>query len=186
MGWGACGSGNCPCISALEEESAILRVCAMAEVGMTKPSAWVGKPSIFLAALLLPFGSAAAKTAEIRAVRAPAAEAAVKALELQLCDLLVHGKWQAYASRLTDDYVRVLPGRVQNKAEVLEEFRTSKSTIISMVPKKIQTRIYGDAAIVSVDVYERERTPTGTIIEDNGRGTKVFVRRNGKWYLAQL
>jgi len=141
---------------------------------------------LLVAALLMPLGSVNAETSRIRADRDAAAEAAVKALELQLCDLLVRGDWRAYASHLTDDYVRVLPGKIQNKAEVLQEFRTSKDKIISMVPKMIRTRIYGDTAIVIIDVYARDRTPTGAIIEDNGRGTKVFVRRNGKWYLAQL
>jgi ketosteroid isomerase-like protein len=152
----------------------------------TKPTAWLGALTIALAALLLPVGPAGAQATGFRADRAPAAEAAISALERQLCQLLVRGDWDAYARHLTDDYVRVLPGKVQTKAEVLREFRGSGDRMITMVPEKIRTRVYGDAAIVMIDLYTRNRSPTGAITESRGRGIKVFVRRHGQWYLAQL
>src|SRR5262249_10036090 len=96
---------------------------------------------LLVALLLMPVGSVHAATARIRPDRDASAEAAVKTLELQLCDLLLRGDWRAYASPLTDDYVPVLPGKIQNRAEVLQEFRTPKDKIISMVPKMIRTRI---------------------------------------------
>ena len=82
--------------------------------------------------------------------------------------------------------MRVLPGKVESKAEVLEDFRTSTSREIEMVPEKMQTRIYGETAVMIIDLHYRTRAPNGTITDNWGRATKIFVHRNGKWYLAQL
>jgi ketosteroid isomerase-like protein len=55
-----------------------------------------------------------------------------------------------------------------------------------MVPEKMQVRIYGDTAIAIIDLRTRDRAPDGTVMESRGRATKVFLRRDGAWYLAQL
>jgi ketosteroid isomerase-like protein len=130
--------------------------------------------------------ASAAQGSGVRADTDVAATGAVEKLEIELCGLLVRGEWQMYAANLTDDYVRVLPGKIQSKAEVLEEFRTSTEKTVAMTPEKMQTRIYGKTAVVIIDLLTRDRTPDGTITENRGRATKVFVRRNGRWYLAQL
>ena len=110
----------------------------------------------------------------------------VRKLEWKLCDLLVRGEWETYARNLTDDYVRVLPGSMQTKQEALDEFRTSQTKTIAMVPEKMDVRVYGDTAIVIIELRTRDRTPNGHVVEASWRATKVFLRRNGAWYLAQL
>ncbi|PYU38558.1 MAG: hypothetical protein DMG54_29750 [Acidobacteria bacterium] len=92
----------------------------------------------------------------------------------------------AYASRLTDDYVRILPGKIQSKEEVLNEFRKSNTKTISMVPEQMDVRIYGDTAIMIIQLRSREQTPDGHTIDHRGCPAKVFVRRSGRWFLAQL
>jgi len=129
---------------------------------------------------------ATAQKTNIRADNNPKVVESVKKFELELCDLIVRGQWDAYASRLTDDYVRILPGKIQSKEEVLNEFRTSNTKTVSMVPEQIDVRIYGDTAIVIIQLRSREQTPDGHTIDLRGRPTKVFVRRDGKWCLAQL
>ena len=136
-----------------------------------------------LAVLALP---APAQKSHIRADSNPEAVESVRKFELDLCDLIVRGEWDAYASRLTDDYIRILPGKIQSKEEVLKEFRTSDTKTVSMVPEQIDIRIYGETAIAIIQVRSREQTHDGHTIEGRGRGTKVFIRRNGKWFLAQL
>lgn len=118
----------------------------------------------------------------IRADNNPEAVESVKKLELELCDLIVRGEWNAYASHLTDDYMRILPGKIQSKEEVLNEFRTSSTKTTSMVPEQMDLRIYGDTAIAILLVRSREHTPDGQSMEHRGRGTKVFVRR--KWKMV--
>jgi len=65
-----------------------------------------------LAVLALP---APAQKSNIRADSDPKMVESVKKFELELCDLIVRGEWDAYASRLTDDYIRILPGKIQDK-----------------------------------------------------------------------
>ena len=110
----------------------------------------------------------------------------IKQLEIELCSLIVHGQWDDYARHVTDDYVRILAEKSQTKDEVLKEFRTSKTDMISMTPEKVDVRIYGDAAVVTIELRTRIRARNGKIAEMKGRGVKVFIRKNGKWYLAQL
>jgi ketosteroid isomerase-like protein len=136
-----------------------------------------------LAVLALP---APAQKSNIHADNNPDVVESVKKFELELCDLIVRGEWEAYASRLTDDYFRILPGKIQNKKEVLNDFRALNAKTISMVPEQMDVRIYGDTAIMIIQLRSREQTPDGHAIDRLGRATKVFVRRNDKWFLAQL
>jgi hypothetical protein len=136
-----------------------------------------------LAVLALP---APAQKSNIRADSDPKMVESVKKFELELCDLIVRGEWDGYASRLTDDYIRILPGKIQDKEEVLNEFRTSNAKTTSMVPERMDVRIYGETAIVIIRLRSREQTADGHTIDHRGCATKAFVRRNGKWFLAQL
>src|SRR5260221_3314200 len=97
----------------------------------------------------------------VRADNSPEAVESIKKFELELCDLIVRGEWDAYASRLTDDYIRILPGKIQDKEEVLNEFRTSNAKTTSMVPERMDVRIYGETAIVIIRLRSREQTPDG-------------------------
>lgn len=146
---------------------------------------WLAIVTIFVG-LLGPGLATSAQNSGVKANDDPDAAKTVRELEQKLCDLLVRGDWDAYARNLTDDYVRVLPGNVQAKQEVLEEFRTSKTKTVAMLPEKMDVRVYGDTAIVIIELRTRNQTPDGRITESRGRPTKVFLRRNGMWYLAQL
>jgi ketosteroid isomerase-like protein len=129
---------------------------------------------------------AAAQNSNVRADNNRPAVEAVRKLEVDLCGMLVRGEWDTYAANLTDDYVRILPGKMQRKSEVLAEFRTSKTKTISMVPEEIDVRVYGNTAVTIIHLRTRLQDGDGKITEQAGVPTKVFVRRNGRWYLAQL
>ena len=130
--------------------------------------------------------SAFAQNSNVRADTDPAAVESVKKFELELCDLLVRGEWDSYARHLTDDYVRILPGRIEGKENVLKGFRASNVKTISMAPEQMDVRIYCDAAVMIIQLRFREQAPDGKTTEKLGRATKVFVRRHAQWYLAQL
>jgi len=143
----------------------------------------------FLGALLwivIVSTSVFAQNSGIQADTDAAAVESVKHLEVELCSLIVKGDWDDYSRQLTDDYVRIIAGQVENKDEVLKAFRASKTKTISMTPEKIDVRIYGDSAVLIIDMRTRDQAADGTAIEHRGKATKVFVRRNGRWYLAQL
>jgi len=130
--------------------------------------------------------SASAQNSDVRADADPVGVEAVKKLEIELCDLLVRGEWGSYARHLTDDYVRVISGKMQGKEDVLKEFRASNVKTISMVPERMDVRIYDDTAVMIIQLRFRDQAPDGKITDGLGRATKVFVRRHGQWYLAQL
>jgi ketosteroid isomerase-like protein len=136
--------------------------------------------------LFLALTPAIAQDSGFHADTDPAALASIEKFEIDLCALLVRGDWRAYAANVADDYVRVLAGKVQTKAEVLQEFRTSKAKTLAMIPEKMDTRIFGNTAVMNINLLVRRGAPDGTVTEDRGRLTKVFIRRDGKWYLAQL
>jgi ketosteroid isomerase-like protein len=130
--------------------------------------------------------SAFPQKSNVRADHDPTAIESLKNFERELCDLLVRGEWDAYARHLADDYVRISTGKIQGKEDVLNDFRTSKVKIISMVPEQMDVRVYGNAAVMLIQLRFRERTPDGKITEKRGRPIKLFVRRGNKWYLAEL
>jgi ketosteroid isomerase-like protein len=105
---------------------------------------------------------------------------------VELCSLIVKGDWGAYSRHLTDDYVRIIAGKVESKDEVMSGFHASKTRTLSMTPEKMDVRVYGAAAVLIIDLHVRDQAEDGTVTEYRGRPTKVFVRRNGRWYLAQL
>lgn len=142
-------------------------------------------PAILITLVVMAVSSPAQES-KVRGENNPEAVESVKKFELELCDLIVRGEWNAYASRLADDYIRILPGQAQKKEEVLNEFRTSGAKTVSMVPEQMDVRIYGDTAIAIIQVRSRLQTPDGHTIDIRGRATKVFIRRDGKWLLAQL
>ena len=86
-----------------------------------------------LAVLALP---GPAQKSNIRGDNNPEVVESAKKFEHELRDLIVRGEWEAYAVRLTDDYVRILPGKIQSKEEVSNKFRTSNTKTISMVPQR--------------------------------------------------
>ena len=130
--------------------------------------------------------SAFAQNSNVHADNDPAGAESLKKFELKLCDLLVRGEWDSYARLVTDDYVRILPGAIEDKEAVLRDFRTSSVKTISMAPEQMDVRIYGDTAVMIIQLRFREQAADGTTTDKLGRATKVFVRRHGEWYLAQL
>jgi ketosteroid isomerase-like protein len=104
-----------------------------------------------------------------------AAENEVKALELRLCDLLLHGDLEEYGRHVADDYVRSGPdGSLAGKAEVLRALQ--KNRIVTMDPGDIRIRVCGDTAVLSVDLLWKQERATGQVAL-RSRITKTFVKR---------
>jgi ketosteroid isomerase-like protein len=116
--------------------------------------------------------------------RSPAAEVEVKTLELQLCDLLVRGDLDSYARHVADDYVRTGPdGSLAGKDEVLRALH--KNRIVAMEPRDIRIRVYGDTAVLSVDLLWKQERGAGPVAL-RSRITKTFVKRAQGWILLAL
>jgi hypothetical protein len=115
----------------------------------------------------------------------PVAEGEIKALELKLAELIVHGDWDEYAKHLASDYLHTRDnGHVESKDEALASLRDVKRKIIvmEMEPVDLAIRIYGDTAVSNAEFTTSVRE-SGQVKTRRTRQTDVFVKRNGQWYL---
>ena len=120
-----------------------------------------------------------------RADKDTAAEAEIKKLEFLLVDLIEKGDVDTYSGYLTDDYIRVAAnGIVSTKEQVLDAFRKSKPQG-TMMPHDLIVRIYGNTAIMR-GILDIEPKPGDTITKRTSVINKVFIKREGKWYMASM
>ena len=118
----------------------------------------------------------------LRADRDTVAEQQIKQLEFHLTDLLMRGDISTYATFLANDYIRILPnGDVSTKEQALDGFRKFKIDG-KMIPHDLNVRVYGNTAILRgiLDNVGNDGKKISDLF------TKVFIRRNGKWFLASL
>lgn len=131
--------------------------------------------------VLLIAGLGVVQGASLPADRNEPAEAEIRALELHLAELLVERKFDEYEAHLGADYTRInASGVVETREQVIAGFRASSANI-AMEPTELEVEIYGDTAIL-----------TGRLAITNASGSrqsrfrKVFIRRDGRWFLVSL
>ena len=115
----------------------------------------------------------------------PVAEGEMKALELKLAGLVIHGDWDEYENHLASDYLHTRDnGHIESKDEALASLRDVKRKIIvmEMEPADLAIRIYGDTAVSNAEFTTSVRE-SGQIKTRRTRQTDVFVKRDGQWYL---
>jgi ketosteroid isomerase-like protein len=117
-----------------------------------------------------------------------ASEGQIKRLEYILTDLLERKDIDTYSGYLTDDYVRIAAnGEVATKEKVLESFRKTNPNAGTgkMYPHDLKVSVYGNTAILHA-VLDIETATGNTITKRTSLITKVFIKRNGKWYMASM
>ncbi len=127
--------------------------------------------------------SLTAQQPDVRADANAAAEGEIKALELKLAELIVHGDWDEYAKHLASDYLHTRDnGHVEGKDEALASLRDVKRKVIvmEMEPADLAVRIYGDTAVTNAEFTIRVRD-SGQVKSRRIRLTAVFVKRDGQW-----
>ncbi|HUS01869.1 MAG TPA: nuclear transport factor 2 family protein [Chitinophagaceae bacterium] len=122
-----------------------------------------------------------------RADRDTVAEQEIKSLEFLLVDLIAKGDIDTYSGYLTDDYIRVnANGIVSTKDQVLEIFRKAKGQSPGkMMPHDLVVRVYGTTAILR-GVLDIETKNGDAIVKKTSIITKVFLKRNDKWYMTSM
>ncbi|MGO9401835.1 MAG: nuclear transport factor 2 family protein [Terriglobales bacterium] len=134
--------------------------------------------------LLALSASLTAQPPGVRADANAAAEGEIKALQLKLAELIVHGDWDEYASHLASDYVHTRDnGHVEGKDEALASLRDVKRKVIvmEMEPADVVIRIYGDTAIANAEFTIRVRD-SGQVKGRRTRLTGIFLKRDGQWW----
>lgn len=109
-------------------------------------------------------------------------EAEIKSLVLKMADLVVKADWDAYAQRLSPEYLRTdYEGRVENKDETLAALRDPARKIIIMEAEPDQrVHIYGDTAIGNAEFTLSVRE-AGHVKTHRVRITDTLLRRDGQW-----
>jgi ketosteroid isomerase-like protein len=109
----------------------------------------------------------------------------IKRLEYLLADLLSKGNIEAYSGYLTEDYTRISAGgEVSTKEQVLDGFKKSAGNI-KMSPRDLKVSVYGNTAILHA-VLDLETGSGDSLERRTSLITKVFIKRNGNWYMASL
>lgn len=109
----------------------------------------------------------------------------IKNLEYHLASLIERGDIDNYSSYLADDYIRISAnGSKAGKEEVLASLRKAKGQG-KMFPYDLQVRIYGNTAILNAKLDLETRTGD-TESKRSSIITKVFIKRNGKWFMVSL
>jgi ketosteroid isomerase-like protein len=93
-------------------------------------------------------------------------------------------EWDTYSTFLADDYTRITDtGEVQSREEVLRGFKGGTGGGGKMEPSDLNVKVYGDTAILTgLLKVTRPGTPEPRV----SRFRKVFIRRDGRWYLVSL
>ena len=120
-----------------------------------------------------------------RADRDTTAEQEIQKLEYFLASLIEKGDVDTYAGYLTDDYVRIAAnGTISTKEQVLEGFKKAKAQV-TMMPHDLNVRVYGTTAILR-GILDLETKTADAVTKRTSLITKIFIKRNGKWYMASL
>jgi hypothetical protein len=103
-------------------------------------------------------------------------------LEFKLNDLLAGRNFDAYATYLADDYIRIsADGKMQNKKHVLQQFNTTQTG--KAVPEILQIRLYGNTAIMNIRLTVTTENQGVSSVRESLL-TKVFILRDGRWYMV--
>lgn len=88
------------------------------------------------------------------------------------------------AEGMTDDYAMVTPtGEVQDKAAVLDSFKSGDRKIENIQLEDTKVRVYGNSAVVT-GTSNIKGTNKGQDITGKYRYTRVYVKQAGKWKTA--
>ncbi len=140
---------------------------------------------IFLFILLLSSYLGFGQSSTFRADKDTVAEEEIKKLEFYLADLIEKGDVDTYAGYLADDYVRIAAnGILSTKEEIIGGMKKAR-TQVSMKPHDLNVRVYGNTAILR-GVLDLETKSGDTVTKSRSMITKVFIKKDGKWYMASL
>jgi uncharacterized protein (TIGR02246 family) len=88
------------------------------------------------------------------------------------------------AQGMTDDYAMITPtGEEQDKAAILESFKSGDRKIENIQLEDTKVRVYGNSAVVT-GTSNLKGTYKGQDISGKYRYTRVYVKQNGKWKTA--
>ncbi len=121
----------------------------------------------------------------VRADQNPAAAEEIRSLEFRLIQQILSGD-SAYGNSLSEDYVLIREdGSTHTKEEMTARFvaHDPANRVDSMEPSNLRIRIYGDTAVMNFELGWIQ-VVNGKRIHLSSEMTKVFIERNGRWYMV--
>jgi uncharacterized protein (TIGR02246 family) len=116
--------------------------------------------------------------------RSAAAEAELNDLETRWLKATVDGDANFLDRLYADNYTFVDPmGQLMTREQDINDVRSGKLKFTSAEPSNVQTRVFGDAAVVT-GIVTINGTYGGEDISGRYRWTDTFVRQNGQWKAA--
>ncbi|KRG61735.1 hypothetical protein ABB26_18130 [Stenotrophomonas humi] len=98
--------------------------------------------------------------------------------------LRLHGDAQALAPLLADDWLLThSDGRIQHKADYLQELATRQRRNTRIDNEDVQVRRYGDTAVIT-GTSVQAAVSDGKPWEGRFRFTRVWVQRDGHWQMV--
>jgi ketosteroid isomerase-like protein len=129
-----------------------------------------------LALVSLPAWSAGNKSGDI--------EERLKKMEEARAQAAMKADTAAIDQSTTDDYAMITPaGEVEDKATVLNSFKSGDRKIESIQLEDTKVRVYGNTAVVT-GTSNVKGTNKGQDISGKYRYTRVYVKQGGKWKAA--
>jgi ketosteroid isomerase-like protein len=118
--------------------------------------------------------------------QAPDTDVTLARLEREWNAAHVQGDATSLERIFADDLVVVVPGmRPLSKADSLGMFKVGGMRFDRYESLDIQSRVYGDTAIVTGRI-RRTRSIAGKTMDDDWRFTKVYLRRAGNWQVVSF
>jgi hypothetical protein len=109
---------------------------------------------------------------------------AVARLSQQKFDWMVRMSLDSLANILDEQLMYIHSnGWVQNKAEVLADFRSKKLQMNNVVSDSVRVRFFANTAILTASGFFNI-TYLGKLMELKLKFTEVYVKKNKKWWLV--
>jgi ketosteroid isomerase-like protein len=115
----------------------------------------------------------------------PAGEKGLVELERQLLEAIRERNTDKLNSILANDFVSISPRkRDLNRAEFINQTKSSASAIEWLGAEEMKIRMYGDVAVITGLQNSQVRPQKGALQSSDTPFTHVFRRRQGRWELV--
>ncbi len=129
-------------------------------------------------------GQQTGRPTEINRGQDTSAQQAIRQVERDRRDAMLHGDAQALGRLLADDYIGTgAHGKVRSKVQVLTEYSAGAVKYESISDDDVTVRVYGSAAVVTGRTRSKGKEGRKNVDAEH-RFTRVWVQAQGRWLLV--
>ena len=140
------------------------------------------KRSLMMGSLLLLATVSAHAQSQSRSQRGVVDE--IRKLDRERIQAQVNADAVALDRIYADDFIGIGPsGTLRTKKDVLADFTSGSLKFQSITTDDVQIRVYGNAA-VETGLSTMKGQDAGTVVPEENRFTRVWIRQGGRWRLV--